>query len=112
RLSGREICSRGSQRGGGATRSDPHRLPRRRLSSPESYVEQVQRLQTEFRLYDRNVDVVSAWELIFTQSDTAIPPRVRHFERFPSIAIAGGRELTLDFTAVFKEGPGVVAEVG
>jgi hypothetical protein len=81
------------------------------LSSPESYAEQVQRLQTEFRLYDRNVDVVSAWELIFTQSDTKLPSLVRHFERFPSVPVEEERELTPDFTVVFVDDRGLVAEI-
>jgi hypothetical protein len=54
---------------------------------------------------------VSAWELIFTQSDTAMPARVRHFERFPSIAVREGRELRPDFTVVFNDGHGIAAEI-
>lgn len=81
------------------------------MSTPESHEEQLRRLQQEFRLYDRTVDVVSAWELIFTQSDTALPGVVRHFERFPSVTSADEHELTPDFTVVFTDGCGVVGEI-
>jgi hypothetical protein len=51
------------------------------------------------------------WELIFTESDTAIPPQVRHFERFPSVALGDGREVTPDFSVMFVVGTGLVGEI-
>jgi hypothetical protein len=81
------------------------------LSSSEPHEEQVRRLADEFQVYDRNVDVVSAWELIFTQSDTPLRQRVRHFERFPSVTAPDGREATPDFTVVFDSGAGLVGEI-
>jgi hypothetical protein len=81
------------------------------LSATPDFEQQVQGLSDEFRIYDQNVDVVSAWELIFTQSDTPLRRRVRHFERFPSIADDVGKKLTPDFTVLFNQGPGLVGEI-
>jgi hypothetical protein len=79
------------------------------LSTPDE--EQIRLLADDFRTYDTNVDVVSAWEMIFTESDTDLRRRVRHFERFPSILAPDGREATPDFSVVFDSGPGLVGEI-
>jgi hypothetical protein len=81
------------------------------VSIGRDFEKQVQRLSDEFRVYDQSVDVVSAWELIFTQSDTPLRRRVRHFERFPSIALPDGTEVTPDFSVLFDQGPGLVGEI-
>ncbi len=81
------------------------------MSTPEDYADQIGRLNREFILYDRNVDVVSAWEMIFTASDTALREHTRHFERFPSIVAIDGSEVTPDFTVLLDSGIGLVAEV-
>lgn len=73
--------------------------------------EQAEHLLNEFRVYDRSVDIVSAWEMIFTQSKTALPRRVRHFERYPSVVAADGNPATPDFSVVFDDAAGVVAEI-
>lgn len=81
------------------------------MSAAEPNEEQVQRLTAGFRLYDRNVDVVSAWELIFGFSDTALRQRVRHFERFPSVVASDGHTVTPDFSVAFDDDTGLVAEI-
>jgi len=73
--------------------------------------EQIRRLLQEFRLYDRDVDVVSAWEMIFTESRTELPKAVRHFERFPSILAPDGEPATPEFSVVFEDDTGLVAEI-
>ena len=64
-----------------------------------------------YRTYDSAVDVVSAFEMIFTVSRSDLPATVEHFERYPSIPIEGGDPLTPDFTVLFKDGTGLVGEV-
>lgn len=72
----------------------------------------VERLLRDFRTYDRAVDVVSAFEMLFTKSDTDVPGTVRHFERFPSVPPEGsGGALTPDFTVVFEDGTGLAGEI-
>jgi hypothetical protein len=81
------------------------------LSTQPAAVEQAQQLLAEFRLYDRNVDVVSAWETISTQSNTSLPECVRHFERFPSVVAPDGNIARPDFTVVFTDNRAIVAEI-
>jgi hypothetical protein len=81
------------------------------LSADTEPEELVGRLLQEFRLYDRNVDVVSAWETIFTRSLTDLPAEVVHFERFPSIAATDGRPATPDFTVLFSDLHAIVGEI-
>jgi len=71
----------------------------------------VERLLKDFKTYDRAVDVVSAFEMLFTASNTAVPTTVRHFERFPSVPTDGGDALTPDFTVVFEDGTGLAGEI-
>ena len=69
------------------------------------------RLLNEFTTYDQHVDVVSAFEWIFT--DPAVknmPDTVHHFERFPKIHHKV-TDLTPDFTVLFKDGTAIVAEI-
>ena len=73
--------------------------------------EQAASLLEEFRTYDRSVDVVSSWEMIFTESETALPAHVRHFERFPSVAAADGNPATPDFSVLFDDDRGLVGEI-
>ncbi len=70
----------------------------------------VERKLDMFRLYDRNVDLVSVFELLFTESDTAIPTTTAHFERFPSIPV-GDKTLTPDFTVLFSDNTALVGEL-
>lgn len=71
-------------------------------------------LLDDFNIYDQYVDVVCAFEWLFTQV-TEIADTVRHFERFPRIKVTveDGTEVTLtpDFTVVFKDGTGLVGEI-
>jgi hypothetical protein len=57
------------------------------------------------------VDVVSAFEMVFTDSRSELPATVRHFERFPRIPVADGHSLTPDFTVLFDDGAGMVGEI-
>jgi hypothetical protein len=68
-------------------------------------------LLNAFQVYDRAVDVVSAFEKIFTSSNTALPGTVRHFERFPRIPQESADPLTPDFTVLFEDGGGLAAEI-
>jgi hypothetical protein len=71
----------------------------------------VERLLQGFTTYDRAIDVVSAFEMIYTESETDVPSTVRHFERFPRIPQEGGAVLTPDFSVVFNDGGGLVGEI-
>jgi hypothetical protein len=71
----------------------------------------VERLLHGFTTYDRAVDVVSAFEMAFTSSQTGVPETVLHFERFARIATKTGSPLTPDFSVVFNDGGGLVGEI-
>jgi hypothetical protein len=71
----------------------------------------VERLLHGFTTYDRAVDVVSAFEMAFTTSQSAVPGTVEHFERFPRIPSGQQSVLTPDFTVVFNDGTGLVGEI-
>lgn len=67
----------------------------------------------EFELYDRSVDVVSAFHWLYTETKE-LPDLVAHFERYPTIKVRVGeteREVTPDFTVLFRDGTGLVAEI-
>lgn len=78
----------------------------------EDAVEQcVENRLRRFQTYDRAVDVVSAFEALFTQSDD-LPPTVVHFERFPTLTTAESDEQkTPDFTIAFDDGTALIGEV-
>jgi hypothetical protein len=72
-----------------------------------------ERLIDEFRIYDRSVDVVSIYHWLFTATKE-LPKTVRHFERYPKVAVTRNDEaivLTPDFTVLFSDGTGIVAEI-
>ena len=72
----------------------------------------VDELLAGYTVYDRAVDVVSAFEMIFTESKTPVPATVRHFDRFPKIPGKGDvAPSTPDFTVLFKDGSGIAGEV-
>jgi hypothetical protein len=65
-----------------------------------------------FNLYDRHVDVVSAFEWLYTSPDVEdLPETVLHFERFPRVRTSPARVVTPDFTILFKDGSGLVGEI-
>lgn len=65
----------------------------------------------DFRLYDRSVDIVSAYHWYFTAT-REMPEVVAHFERYPKLAHpVDGRDVTPDFTVLFNDGRAVVAEI-
>lgn len=66
-------------------------------------------LLAEFKVYDRAVDVVSSYHWLFT-SVTELADTVKHFERYPKIAVPG-KAVTPDFTVVFSDGVGLAGEV-
>lgn len=68
------------------------------------------KLVADFRLYDRTVDVVSAYHWFFTET-LEMPARVSHFERYPRVPHPDGKLATPDFTVLFNDGCGLVAEV-
>ncbi|WP_028707510.1 hypothetical protein [Propionicicella superfundia] len=72
----------------------------------------IQGLLDAYRLYDRSVDVVSAYQWLFSDPSSAtLPPTVAHFERFPNLAGPDGKKATPDFTILFKDGTGIAAEI-
>lgn len=77
------------------------------MSTLELGESEIERLLEEFRTYDRNVDIVSAWEFL---CEVPLHEDVRHFERFPSVSV-DGNFLTPDFTVLFHDGGGLVAEL-
>ncbi|WP_309110188.1 hypothetical protein [Saccharothrix sp.] len=68
------------------------------------------RLLETYSTYDEHVDVISAFEWMFTQVKD-LAATVRHFERFPKIAIGRKVELTPDFTVLFSDGSAIVGEI-
>jgi hypothetical protein len=72
-----------------------------------------QLLIDEFKVYDRAVDVVSIYHWLFTATKE-LPKTVRHFERYPKVQVTRNDEtvvLTPDFTVLFSDGTGIVAEI-
>ena len=67
-------------------------------------------LLRDFRLYDRNVDIVSAYQWAFAQI-REVAPTVEHFERYPKMTHPDGRDVTPDFTVQFNDGRAIVAEI-
>jgi hypothetical protein len=80
------------------------------VRAEETLEQCVERLLHDFRTYDRTVDVVSSFEMVFTESQTDIPATVEHFERFPAIRV-DGRSITPDFSVLFNDGSGFVGEI-
>jgi hypothetical protein len=81
------------------------------LTPAVDLAECVDRLLRGFTTYDRAVDVVSAFEMVYTTSHTELPATVTHFERFPRIPGGNGITLTPDFSVVFEDGGGLVGEI-
>jgi hypothetical protein len=69
-----------------------------------------QSLLDDYDLYDQYVDVVSAFEWLFTGT-VELTPTVRHFERYPRIKLPDGTVVTPDFTVLFVDGTGLVGEI-
>lgn len=80
------------------------------MRAEETVNQCISRLLHAFRTYDRDVDVVSSFEMVFTESKCEVPATVAHFERFPSIQSDHG-ELTPDFTTLFEDGAGLIGEI-
>lgn len=79
------------------------------MAAKAKQVFEADRLQAEFDLYDKHVDVVSAFEWLFTQT-RELPVDVVHFERYPAIDDHGITR-TPDFTVLFEDGSAIIAEV-
>lgn len=73
------------------------------LPSPDELI-------AEYRLYDQYVDVVSAFEWLFTATES-MPDTVQWFERFPRVTGIDERPATPDFTVLFADGSGIVGEI-
>ncbi len=69
-----------------------------------------EQLLREYREYDAKVDIVSCFEVYFSNSAT-MRPTVAHFERFPRFTAADGIEVTPDFTVLFTDGTVLVGEI-
>lgn len=67
-------------------------------------------LLSQHRLYDQYVDVVSAFEWLFTETRD-MPQTVEYFERFPTIQAKDGNLATPDFSVIFTDGSGLVGEI-
>ena len=71
-----------------------------------------QRLIDEYGTYDEHVDVVSAFEWLFTDPGVKdLPATVQHFERFPRIRGSNGATLTPDFTVLFVDRTAIIGEI-
>ncbi|MFE9784990.1 hypothetical protein ACFYO7_06365 [Nocardia salmonicida] len=68
-----------------------------------------EQLLKDFQRYDRDVDIVSIYHWLFTETDLA--PTVRHFERYPRVKAADGNRATPDFSVLFNDGSGIVGEI-
>src|SRR4051795_11522372 len=64
------------------------------MSPAVDLTECVERLLAGLRNYDRTVDVVCAFEMVFTASESDLPGTVAHFERFPRIPVEGRSTVT------------------
>jgi hypothetical protein len=71
----------------------------------------IDQLLGAFYTYDRAVDVVSTFEMLFAVSQTELPRTVKHFERFPKVTAGDGEDATPDFSVVFHDGTGLAGEV-
>jgi hypothetical protein len=67
-------------------------------------------LLAEYELYDRSVDIVSAYEWLFTDTQD-LPATVAHFERYPTVVHPDGRRATPDFTVLFTDQTAIVGEI-
>lgn len=67
-------------------------------------------LLRQYEVYDRHVDVVSAFEWLFCETRD-LPVTVEHFERFPRIPTGTSKPITPDFTVLFKDGTAIVGEI-
>jgi hypothetical protein len=67
-------------------------------------------LLREYRDYDAKVDLVSAFEVYFVESEL-LPNTVAHFERFPRYRAPDGEIVTPDFTVLFEDGTSLVGEI-
>lgn len=67
-------------------------------------------LLREHRQYDQYVDIVSAFEWLYTEQ-LELRPTVQHFERFPSVVHPDGRSSTPDFSVRFTDKTGLVGEI-
>lgn len=77
--------------------------------SPSRGRGEADRLIGEYTLYDEHVDVVSAFEYLFT-GPKDMAATVRYFERFPKITV-DGRPSTPDFTVLFTDDTALVGEI-
>lgn len=70
------------------------------------------RLLDAYVTYDEHVDVVSSFEWIFTErSQAGMSTTVAHFERYPKITNADGKDLTPDFTVLFTDRTAIIGEI-
>lgn len=69
-----------------------------------------ERLLAGYELYDRSVDIVSAYEWLFTDTK-ALPATVAHFERYPKVTHPDGRPATPDFSVLFTDDTALVGEI-
>jgi hypothetical protein len=80
------------------------------LETERSWTTERDELIRAYRLYDRNVDIVSAFEALFTKQQR-MREFVVHFERFPSCVHEDGNRATPDFCVLFKDGTGLAVEI-
>lgn len=80
------------------------------MATPGNTAYDADELLAAHRLYDQAVDVVSAFEWLFT-STREMPATVHHFERFPRVTADDGEPATPDFSVAFSDGSGLVGEI-
>jgi hypothetical protein len=69
-----------------------------------------ERLIREYRDYDARCDVVSCFEVYFTEARQMVET-VEHFDRFPRFDGADGQPVKPDFTVRFRDGTMLVGEI-
>lgn len=82
------------------------------VTAREARAAEERRLLDGFDIYDRSVDVVSAFEWLHTDAGVqVVPGTVRHFERYPNLTAPDGKRATPDFSIAFHTGPAIVGEI-
>ncbi|MGW4129902.1 hypothetical protein [Amycolatopsis japonica] len=79
-------------------------------SNKEQHTGEFHEMLRSYDLYDRAVDIVCAFEALFTRQPI-ISSTVSHFDRFPSIKHVDNQQATPDFSVIFNDGTGLVGEI-
>jgi hypothetical protein len=76
----------------------------------EDWRTEYEEMLRRYDIYDRTVDIVSAFEALFT-IQLEISATVESFDRYPSLSHPDGRRATPDFAVTFVDGRVLLAEI-